>query len=458
MQKFTNVLNKLYPIFLLLIFAIGFYLRTKVYLTNLSFWHDECALAWNILNKNYLELFQPLRFLQAAPLFFLLFTKVGTEIFGYNELVFRFIPYVSGILSIIAFYFLSKSVLTHKYSVLFSNLVFALCVPLFYYSGEFKPYSSDVLFCIFSILIFLNLNKKNLLWLSAVMGIFIWFSFPEAFIIFTMVLIVLLNKAYSLKEKLLFLFSQVINGILFYIIFFKNMFNTQKSGMIDYWSNYFINAHNFIDIMQQAFNFMFLESKILIILSILGLLLFLKSNHKFGKFVSVLLIVLFLVSMFKMYPFAGRLILFLIPIFILLISKSIDNKNAFTIVFLSLFLLGFYPDFKTTLNTIVSDKYNKYNANPREMVEYMFSKIKNTDIVYVNIPSNCDYLYYKQIYNIKNKELIGIPQYINIGDKVWFFLVNNSEETYEKIIENNYKIFYENQAENSKLIYAEKIK
>ena len=458
MQKITNVLNKLYPIFLLLIFALSFYLRTKVYLTNQSFGHDECALAWNILNKNYVELLQPLRFLQAAPLLFLLFTKLETDIFGYSELVFRFIPYISGVLSIIGFYFLSKIILKNKYSILFSNLIFALNIPLFYYTGEFKPYSSDVLFCILSILIFLNINKKNLLLLSAILEVFIWFSFPTVFIISTIILIILLSKNYSLKEKSLFLFSQIINGILFYIIFFENMFNTHKGGMTEYWNNYFININNFPDIMQQAFGFMFLESRFLIILSVFGLLMFLKEKHLFGKFVITLLVVLISASVLKIYPFAVRLILFLIPVFILLISKTIDYKNTVTLLFLSIFLIGMYPNFKATFNTIVENKYNKYNTTPREIAAYLSSKIKDNDIVYVNFDSNSDYLYYKQIYNIKNKELIDTPQYINVGDKVWFFLVNNSDETYEKIIKNNYKIFYENKSKNSKLIYAEKIK
>ena len=70
MQRLNKFISKFYPVLLFLVFILAIYLRTKVYLTNQSFWHDECALAWNILNKNYIDLFQPLRFLQAAPVLF----------------------------------------------------------------------------------------------------------------------------------------------------------------------------------------------------------------------------------------------------------------------------------------------------------------------------------------------------------------------------------------------------
>ncbi len=47
-----------------------------------SLWLDEAALALNILDKGYLELFQPLQYAQSAPPLFLLCTKFLTEIFG----------------------------------------------------------------------------------------------------------------------------------------------------------------------------------------------------------------------------------------------------------------------------------------------------------------------------------------------------------------------------------------
>ena len=47
-------------LFIAIIIAIGIILKLKAYFYNQSLFHDECALAVNILDKNYLELFKPL--------------------------------------------------------------------------------------------------------------------------------------------------------------------------------------------------------------------------------------------------------------------------------------------------------------------------------------------------------------------------------------------------------------
>ena len=457
MQKFFKDGNNLYPIFLLLVFAVGIYLRTRVYLTNQSFWHDECALAWNIVNRSYRELFEPLRFLQSAPILFLITTKYLTEFFGKSEPVFRFIPYCFGVLSMVGFYFLSKKILKTKPSIIFSNILFAVNLPLYYYSAEFKPYSTDVFFCILALILFENLNKKVLLIYSIILSAFIWFSFPAVFVLTAVIALIILNSNYSIKEKIVYLIPQILNGLVFYKVFFAKMFSSQKAGMTNYWQNEFINPQNFVSLFQKAFNFMFHDGAILIILAIAGLFIFLKEQNKFGKFALTLFLILISASCLQLYPFSSRLILFLIPIMILLITKTFDSKHFTSINFFILFIFCTFSEYKSTINTVTKDNYSKNNPNPREMTEYIKSQLKTEDIIYVNSASNSDYLYYKQIYNIKNRELINTPQYIRKNDKIWFFLPNDGIETYEKIIKNNYKILYENRKGNSILIYAQKI-
>ncbi len=458
MQKVFKFLNRLYPIFLLIILFIGFFLRTKAYLINQSFWHDECALAWNIINRSYKELFQPLRFLQSAPILFLIITKYLVEVFGKNEIVFRFIPYLSSILSLAGFYFLSKKTLKTNLSIIFANLLFAVNLPLYYYSSEFKPYSTDVLFCILSCLLFISLNKKVLILYSLILSSFIWFSFPAVFLLSAILFLVIFNKNYSIKEKIIYIIPHIVSGLLFCVTFFTKMFQFQKTGMISYWQNEFISIKNIHTIFQQAFNFMFNESLITIILSIIGLFIFIKNKEKFGTLTFTILSTVIIISSLHLYPFSGRLILFLIPIIILLITKTFDSKKAKSLFFLGLCILSIYPQFSNTFNTIIKNNYNKNNPNPREMAKYLKNQINKEDIIYINTASNSDYLYYKQIYNINNKYFIETPQYIQKNNKVWFFLPNNANDTFETIIKNNYIILYENKRKDNLLIYAEKLK
>jgi len=123
-----NVLKKTYLLnfILIIIFLLGIFLRAKGFLGNSSFWHDECALAWNIKFKNYGDFLGVLNFEQTAPSLFMILTKFLTRIFGFFEMVFRFIPFLVNCFSIFVFYFLAKKVLNKKFNVLLAVFFFAI--------------------------------------------------------------------------------------------------------------------------------------------------------------------------------------------------------------------------------------------------------------------------------------------------------------------------------------------
>src|SRR5574344_1953843 len=137
---------------LFLIVVLGIFVRIKCFLVNPSLWHDECALAWNVLHKNYAQLFGQLRFSQVAPPLFLISAKGLLDIckFGnnilYTDMALVSIPFLSGILSFLAFFFVSKEVLEKKTSQIGAMLLFATNYRLLMYSCQFKQYSTDVLF------------------------------------------------------------------------------------------------------------------------------------------------------------------------------------------------------------------------------------------------------------------------------------------------------------------------
>ena len=107
----SNLKKNIYWILLSFVVFLGFVLRLKGLTANPSMWHDECALAWNSLEKNYVELFGKLRFLQVAPPMFLIVSKLLASIFHVKNHIFacdfvlRLIPFFFGSLSIVMFYF-----------------------------------------------------------------------------------------------------------------------------------------------------------------------------------------------------------------------------------------------------------------------------------------------------------------------------------------------------------------
>ena len=308
---------------------------------------------------------------------------------------------------------MSKTLFATKKATLCASLLFAISFPLYYYSAEFKPYSTDVLFCIFTIYIYQYLNKESLFLYSIILASFIWFSFPTAFLICSIVLLIIFSRHYDIKEKLKFFLPILVSGLGFYFYYFQKVFDAQSRGMTAYWNEEFINLDNYLKVFQNANSFIFSPEYILPILMLIGLIVYFYERSRFALFSILTLVSVIVTSAFQLYPFSGRLILFLVPIAILLAVKPVDIRNFVGYILLAVFLYGSYPQLESTYQAIVKNNYYKNNSTPREMTEYLKRNIKKGDVVFVNQASNSDYLYYKQIYEIQNKEFIESPQYLN---------------------------------------------
>ncbi|MDK1118006.1 MAG: glycosyltransferase family 39 protein [Anaerolineae bacterium] len=130
--------------FVAVLLFLGIILRLRQYLTGRSLWLDEAMLALNIVNRDFVDLFQPLDYDQGAPIGFLLIEKILNVLFGDHEFVFRLFPLVTGIAALIIFYLLLRHV-TSGLSLLVGLTLFAFGPELIYYSSEVKQYIVDVL-------------------------------------------------------------------------------------------------------------------------------------------------------------------------------------------------------------------------------------------------------------------------------------------------------------------------
>lgn len=74
----------------------------------------------------------------------------------------KILPLISSILSVPAFYILSKKFLNNKFAVLFANILFALNYSLIFYSQSIKHYSTEVLVTILAFLVFTSIKIDNL--------------------------------------------------------------------------------------------------------------------------------------------------------------------------------------------------------------------------------------------------------------------------------------------------------
>ena len=457
-----------YNFLLLAIVLFGIFLRLKGLIINPSMWHDECALGWNIKFKNYSDFFGILRFMQMAPPFFMAATKLITKIFGFSDISLRILPFLAGISSIIAFYFLALKTLNTRFVVLCAVFFFAINQQLINYSFEFKPYSLDVLFTIICLLFFINLNieklslKKAFLY-GLLLSIVPWFSFVSAFIIAGGFLnLGFKNIKYDWKKKVFLILPILLGGLVYLKIYLVS--NYTGTHMVNYWQNNFVTANPFFFLYLLAENikyFFFPIQYVLfsLILLIWGVIIFYREKSSFINISVASFILLIIASFLRFYPFFGRLVLFLVPIFLLLILKPLDlvsfNKKfkLFIIFFLTFFTLC--PQIIQTIDFIQTRSISK-GESPREMTENLVKNLKKNDIIFVSNSANTEFAYYSSFYNIKN-QIIQEPQHSNTvevlnslkkGQNYWFYITFGNPKSILDWIDKN--------AEVIKIIHPEK--
>lgn len=401
-----------YKIWLAFIFAVGIVLRSFLYFKNPSLWGDEASLAINILNNSYLELFKGLSHLQAAPVGFTILEKFIIDLTKPKsmymcDLLLRFIPYFAGIISIPFFYCLSKSVFgENKNSILLSLSLFVFNPAAVIYSAQLKQYSLELLLSIILIIVFYRLIvESEMKWTDVfIVSIIPWFSYSSFFIIFSGFAILLFRNIEFLKILVL---PFILSVTVYYFLSLKSVFAVNYSGMDIYWKN----AYAFMDFLHPMrflvrTGELFVMTKFLAVFA--GVIIFIsyvfvyiqeKDLYKKLLWIGSLILVL-IASMLHKYPYCARLILFLLPFFIIAMTSVrgwVGFLSKFMILGISLYsLFNFTPDAQEVCYSYA-----------REAVSYLENNIKEDDVIVMDAEfSDYDVYFYRT--NIKNK-IVRLP-------------------------------------------------
>lgn len=488
-----NTKKYLFSLTMAAIILVGLLLRLKGLLINPSMWHDECGLAFNVINKNYSEFFGILRLNQMAPPLFMVATKFLVNLFSATknpatcDLVMRLIPFCCSVLSIGLFYLICREAFKTKFAIISAMLLFSINNELINYSFEFKPYSVDLFLILLAILIFskLDLDKisyKKLAAYATGIALFIWFSFTSAFAIGAG-LINLLKSRKNFK-KIAVLGTPFFISTLIYLFFYVlKIYAGNKGVMTNFWGNEFINANlsNFLPLLVENLRYFFFPAGAILfvlILIVYGIvILYREKQYDLTNLILLTFAILIAASVFHIYPFSKRLILFLIPLFLILMVKPVDKLNWYGIggkiksfIIAAMFLSILIPQLTFAFTRINIQPINK-GEFPREMMAYMAQNIKPDDVIFVNNASKWEYLYYSSFYNIKNGLIL--ENLSNTPDEKYSTLLNNLSKgkywfylpydyTHLEIInfvkdwaKRNTKIIYTMEATQSSLIYAE---
>ena len=442
-------MNKKYVYYILLgiICFVGLILRIKAFVAGRPLWHDECSLALNIFdNNNIFAYFKPLNYTQAAPPLFMIATKIITNIFGINEYTLRFIPLLSGILSIPAFYILSRRFISNIWVILIANLLFAINYQLIYYCQEFKQYSTDTLLIIITILILSEIEIKKLsIKRSILLGIFLAFlpltAFPAIFIIIPYLLIQIFRYRSKIKNQLI---AVLIFPIVVYSSFYINIAAQTHASQMDmgFWDEKFLQLTpiSWLKTLKLNFDYYFYPNNKLLfalILFVSGLIYAIKKRDNYSNLFSYTILTAIIMSLLKLYPLMQRTSLYLIPIVLLICLiplEKISPKRIFYsgIIIISsiIYFSGYNHQYiKTLLNT---SSYKQENA--KTTLEIIKNDFKQNNILAYNIASASEFEFYSRYLNFYPARYVQInttnakkEDYFNIfnqlphGYTYWFY-------------------------------------
>ena len=324
-----------------MLLLLGFVFRIRQYLTGRSLWLDEAMLALNIVNRTFTGLFQSLDYDQGAPIGFLLAEKILNLMFGEHEFVLRLFPLLAGLASLILFYLLLRKN-TSGFALLTGLGLFAVGPELIYYSSELKQYSLDVAVTISLLLLvfpFLERQetKRDTVFLGMAGILALWFSHPALFVL-AAIGVVLLFQTVKNRERFR-LVSIILLGVawlanlgLLYLVSLRGL--SQNSFLLDFWQENFLPLPPwsdwswfgtiFIGLVQEHIGIQ-VSAWLIFIVVILGLLSLFKKNKSYAWIILIIFSLALVASGLRLYPFGGRLSLFLVPLLIILISQSIDT-------------------------------------------------------------------------------------------------------------------------------------
>ena len=407
--RFENIL-------LLFIICTGVSVSIVQFLYNRSLWLDESYLALNIINRNFLELLQPLNYEQVAPILFLYIEKLITVLFGLSEYALRLFPLLSYWASIYFLYKIIKILQLNIYATALSLSLFIFNGTIIYYSSEVKQYMTDVLVITYMFYFTLK-NQKSISKKYILLGILgtvsIFLSNVSPIILLccgTFLLYEDLKNGWKEFKHILIISFLWITFFGMYFLFFIYDHPTREF-MLRYWSFWGGGAFlplnplsiEFYQFIIRKYYFFYTDLFHFGIIGFYGLQLlfllgcyYLVEQKKFNLFIlGVLPIALHLaLSSLKLYPFDTRLILYTCPGFIIVLSYGFEyifySIKSYRQVFTQFSFLLILAFLTYTVYSLTPQKFDE----PRESFFYIKQNIKKNDTLFASHYSKFPLKYY----------------------------------------------------------------
>ena len=171
----------------LLLLLVGAALRVRFWLADRSLWADEAMLALGLSGKDWRAFLEPLPYDQVAPPGFLLLVRGCESLWGSSERVLRGVSLVAGLLSLPLLLHVASRVL-RPVGALVALAAFAVLEPHVRFSAELKPYALDVLVALATTAVALRGRSKppgalGTGVVAILAAVACWLSFPAVFVV-----------------------------------------------------------------------------------------------------------------------------------------------------------------------------------------------------------------------------------------------------------------------------------
>jgi hypothetical protein len=405
-----------------LILVAGVLLRFRQYLTGRSLWLDEAMLVLNIVNRDFGDLFKPLNYDQGAPIGFILVEKTFSLILGRNEFSLRLFPFLVGLVSLWLFYLLLKK-FTRDLGLWVGLALFAFNPRLIYYSSEVKQYIVDVAVTILLLLIAMSLfqqsSRKRFLTLAIAGLLALWFSHPSLFVLagigFALSFFYFQNRDYqnlALTAGMGVLWLTNI-GLLFSLTLNDLRHN---STMREYWQGAFVpipfwsDWNWYLETFQQNMDTQFgiaYAAPIVFVLMLAGWVTLFIQQRETSLTLAAILFFTLIASTLRLYPVLERMGLFLVPIGILMIAKSLEipaqRLRSYPIpsVLVLFVISGFilYSPITRSLEQFVTPKYFEHI---RPTMDFLRGSWKKGDAMFISYGAVPAFEFYSPVYGLEN--------------------------------------------------------
>ena len=343
----TNFLQRYDKTIIVLLFICGFAISLIQFLSDRSLWLDEANLSHSIIHRDAFRLLKPLGLMQVAPILFLQFEKLFSSLLPNSDYGLRIFPLLSYWLSIVFFFKIVKLIFNKNYLIIFGLSLFVLNPTLIYYSSEVKQYMSDVLVLIIIYYVILKNYKhtKEMYFIFIIAGVFGVFLSNVAPIILLSAGVYLFYTSYTnnYSEIKYLIITFIIWGVSFCVYYFLFIHNhPTKDFMVIYWykAGAFLPGNPFTAdfyiflwiksqmIIYKLFKFKHFGGVLIGVLLIAGVakIIVQKKSNLIVLLLLPLITHLFLSSL-NIYPFDKRLILYLTPLFIILILLGFQTVS-----------------------------------------------------------------------------------------------------------------------------------